>query len=359
MIPVFVVSRKFPAMHFRFYFSLFVSLLSFRGFSQTNIICTNTVAQQVMKGNYNPASFLPAVSISYPDSVAAHLQHNVSADSLKSYIVQLQTFHNRNSGSDTVSSSIGIGAARRWAFNKFQQFSAANDNRLLPFYLQFDLPICTMPQHKNICAVLPGMDTSDKSVIIIEAHIDSRCEILCDTSCTAEGIEDNASGTALVLELARVMSKLALNRTLLFVLTIGEEQGLDGAEALADYVQQNNIAVKAVINNDVIGGIICGQTSSEPSCPGLNDIDSTHLRFFSYGGFNSKHKQLSRYIKLQYQEEMLPLVSVPMDIVIMTPEDRTNRGGSNRPGHRRRRKRSGKRCDGSSIIPNDRVGDGC
>lgn len=85
------------------------------------------------------------------------------------------------------------------------------------------------------------------------------------------------------------------------------------------------------MNNDVIGGIICGKTSSAPSCPGENDIDSTHVRFFSYGGFNSKHKQLARFIKLQYKEQIAPIATVPMNIVIMTPEDRTNRGGDHIP----------------------------
>jgi hypothetical protein len=86
-----------------------------------------------------------------------------------------------------------------------------------------------------------------------------------------------------------------------------------------------------VLNNDVIGGIICGETSSAPSCPGLNHVDSTQVRLFSNGGFNSKHKQLVRFIKLQYQEELLPMVSVPMMVTVMSAEDRTGRGGDHIP----------------------------
>ena len=116
--------------------------------------------------------------------------------------------------------------------------------------------------------------------------------------------------------------------------TTGEEQGLHGATALARYCFNNKIKVKAVLNNDVIGGVICGKTSSEPSCPGENLIDSTQVRIFSYGGFNSSWKQLARYVKLQYQEELLPLVAVPMDITIMTLEDRIGRGGDHIPFRR-------------------------
>jgi hypothetical protein len=115
------------------------------------------------------------------------------------------------------------------------------------------------------------------------------------------------------------------------MLTIGEEQGLYGADAFADYCNLNNIPVKAVLNNDVIGGIICGQTSSAPSCPGLNNIDSTQVRIFSYGGYNSIHKQLARFIKLQYKEELLPQVTVPMMVTIMSGEDRSGRGGDHIP----------------------------
>lgn len=299
--------------------------------AQTNISSTSALAELVMTGNYNPLTFMPSVVRNHPDSISQGILAQVSADSLKSYIITLASFYNRNSGSDTASQVTGIGAARRWVYQKFQQFSAANENRLIPSYLQFDAPICNMNQHRDVFAVLPAINVSDKRIIIMEAHIDSRCESLCDSLCLAMGVEDNASGTALVLELARVMSRYAYNNPLVFLVTTGEEQGLVGAEAFADYVQAKNISVKAVQNNDVTGGIICGQTSSAPSCPGAGNIDSTGVRLFSSGGFNSKHKGYSRFIKLEYKEMLRPFVTVPMDIRIMSPEDRTGRSGDHVP----------------------------
>ncbi len=175
------------------------------------------------------------------------------------------------------------------------------------------------------------MDTTDKKVIIVEGHIDSRCAVLCDTACLAQGMEDNATGTALVMELARVMSTYSYNHTLVFLVTIGEEQGLYGAGAFSSYCQQKGIKIKAVLNNDVIGGIICGATSSAPSCPSLNSIDSTNVRLFSFGSFNSVHKQLARFSKLEYKEMLIPYVAVPMTMNIMSPEDRTGRSGDHIP----------------------------
>lgn len=300
-------------------------------YSQTNIISTYLVAENILLGNYNPADYLPSSPIYDPNIISTGIAQNIQTDSLKSYIIQLSKFKNRNTGSDTSSSTFGIGAARKWVLQKFNLFSQINENRLISSYLQFDRTICNVSSHKNIFAVLPGTDTTDKSIIIIEGHIDSRCEDVCDSLCNAQGIEDNASGTALVLELARVMSAYNFKHTVVFLITIGEEQGLYGADAFADYVQQKGIKVKAVLNNDVIGGIICGQTSSPPSCPGLNNIDSTHVRIFSFGNVNSKHKALARFIKLEYQEMIMPSAAIPMEIWIMTPEDRTGRGGDHMP----------------------------
>jgi len=308
------------------------SFFSLSVFSQVNVICTDSNgAGKVMRGIYNPANYLPATILDQPDTIFKGINSRVNPDSLKSYILTMASFYNRNSGSDTVSAIKGIGAARRWVYSKFQQFSAVNQNRLLPAYIQFTLNMCGIQQHRNIIAVLPAIDTMDKSIIIIEGHLDSRSANICDTASKAEGVEDNASGASLVMELARVMSKYSYHNTIVFMVTTGEEQGLFGAQAFEDYVHAKGIKVKAVLNNDVIGGIICGKTSSAPSCPGYGNLDSTQVRLFSFGGFNSPHKGLSRFIKLEYKENLSAIVALPMQINVMTPEDRTGRGGDHIP----------------------------
>lgn len=309
-------------------FCCFVSTIAF---AQQNIISTNPLTLGIMQGNYDPAQYQAQVVIDDHLQIIQGIQDNISPDSLHAYLEALVAFENRNTCSDTVSSTRGIGAARRWAFQKFQQFSADNDSRLVTSYLQFERMIDTVLQHRNIFTVLPGRDTSNKEVIIIEGHIDSRCEGRFDGDCAAPGAEDNGSGTALVLELARVMSKYTFDQTIVFLLTIGEEQGLYGAEAFAKYCVQENIPVEGVLNNDVIGGVICGKTSSAPGCPGEGDIDSMNVRLFSYGTFNSKWKGLARWVKLEYEEELNPIAPVKMNIQIMTGEDRAGRGGDHIP----------------------------
>lgn len=299
--------------------------------AQTNIHFTNPVIYNILKGNYNPQDYMPAFPVDDPYFITSQLAHDVNPDSLKATLLALEKFQNRNTASDTLSEVTGIGAARKWVLGKFERLSFLTNGRLVTGYLQFDQDVCDMMRHKDVVAVLPGKDTSDPSSIIIEAHLDSRCKDNCDINCLAQGMEDNGSGVALVLELARTMSQFVYDHTIVFMTVTGEEQGLVGANAYADYAVTDNIRIKAVLNNDIVGGIICGETSSPPSCPGLNNIDSTQVRLFSYGGFNSPHKALSRFIKLEYQEMIRPTAKVPMKVSIMSPEDRTGRGSDHIP----------------------------
>jgi len=309
-------------------------------FAQTSSSVSSTVLANIIKGNYTPATYQASTVINDPDVISQGLLNDISADSLKATLFKLRNFQNRNMFSDTVSNTRGIGATRRWVLSKFQQYSAANENRLQTGYLWFNYSpsnssvgcpgsVSLITRHADVIAVLPGSQTSDHSLIIVEGHVDSRNDSLCSLTTNAFGVGDNATGAALVMELARVMSKYTFRNTIVFAVVTGEEQGLIGAKALANYIKglSPSVPIKAVNNNDVSGGIFCGHTASAPGCPGYGQIDSTHLRIFSLGGFNAPCKQWARYVKLEYQEQLLNLVSVPVSIQIMSPEDRTGRGG--------------------------------
>ena len=317
--------------------TLFPCLLAWAltAYAQSNPSVTSTEVNNILLGNYTPATYQASAIINDPSIVSAGLLGNVSADTLTADLYALNGFYNRNMFSDTVSNSSGIGATRRWVYQRFQQYSAANQNRLRVSYLKFTYAPSTYgctgdgsnSTQYNVMAVLPGSQTTNKSLIIIEAHMDSRNDDNCDVTGSAPGIGDNATGTALVMELARVLSKYTFRNTILFSINTGEEQGLIGAHALANYLQSQHVLIKAVNNNDVSGGVFCGHTSSAPSCPFYGNIDSTALRIFSLGDINSPNKQWARYIKLEYKEQLSHLVTVPANIDIMEPDDRTGRGG--------------------------------
>jgi hypothetical protein len=303
--------------------------------AQSSESVTSTVVNNILLGNYTPSTYEATTVITDPNVISQGLLSNISADSLTATLYALNSFQNRNTFSDTSSATSGIGATRRWVYSKFLQYSQANNSRLQVGYLKFtynpsSYPCTESPSiqtHYNVLAVLPGSQTTDKSLIIIEAHMDSRNANNCDATGSAPGIGDNATGTAMVLELARVMSRYTFKNTIVFSINTGEEQGLIGAHALAEYLKAQGVLIKAVNNNDVSGGIFCGHTASGPGCPYYGNLDSIDLRIFSLGDVNSPNKQWARYIKLEYKEQLSNLVTVPTDLQIMENDDRIGRGG--------------------------------
>ena len=304
-------------------------------FAQTNEFLTNPLAVDILKGNYDPALYHQGANTA-EEQVISGLIRDVSKDQLVDHLLFLDTFHNRNTGSDTTSLDTGIGAARTWILSWFDLLSRQNNNRLVTGYLEFDAVVCGTDHHKNPFAILPGSDTSLNEVIVIEGHFDTRNEDGCDTQGYTPGSDDNGSGTVLVMEAARLLAGYSFPRTIIFTTPTGEDQGLWGAKAWANYLSDNNINVIACLNNDVVGGITCGKTSSPPSCPYEGHVDSTHVRVFSYSPGNSTrtfspHKQLARLIKIIQEERLNPLVETPMTINIMGSEDRSGRSGDHIP----------------------------
>jgi len=300
-------------------------------FSQENIHWSNPIMGDILTGDFDPQMYSAGIVIDDPNVISKELDDRLDESLLKQYLEEMSTFENRNTGADTLSLIRGMGAARNWALDKFQLFSDDEGGRMQVGFLQFDQDICDMSRHKNIVAILPGSGPQYDESVLVEAHFDSRCHTPCDIDCEAHGMEDNGSGSALVLELARVLSRYSFNRTMVFMLTIGEEQGLHGAEAYALWCQQNDVKLKAVFNNDIVGGVICGETASMPGCPSLNHVDSTNVRIYSKGATNSPNKQLARWTKLQYEEMIVPITEQTNIINILTPEDRAGRGGDHMP----------------------------
>ena len=299
--------------------------------AQDNIIWTNPQIGNILTGQYDPADYMSGQVIDDPTVIAQQLDARMDPSRLRVYLEEMSEFENRNTGSDTLSTTRGIGAARNWALDMFQEFSDAEGGRMQVGFLQFDQDICSMGRHKNIVAVLPGSGPQFNESVLVEAHFDSRCDTACDGDCEAHGMEDNGSGSAVILELSRILSRYSFNRTLIFMLTIGEEQGLLGAEAMSLWCLENDVQLKAVLNNDIIGGVTCGETASPPGCPSLDHIDSTNVRIYSKGVMNSPNKQLARWTKLQYEEMIVPITEYANVINILTPEDRAGRGGDHIP----------------------------
>jgi len=264
---------------------------------------------------------------------------NTSADRIEADIRTLANFGTRNTFSDTVSNTRGIGAARRWIKAEFEKISSECGNCLEVFY-QKDFVEKTegsrVPHSTwivNVVAVLRGTDYPD-SYVMMSGDIDSRASNTMDFEVDAPGANDNASGMAGALEAARVMTKFRYKHSVAFVGLSGEEQGLFGGKGLAKFAQDNNWTMIGILNNDMIGniegvdGVIDNRTFrifSEPTP--ANETDRQRgARRFSGGEVDGISRQLARYIHKQvktYMPEMNPMMIYRLD--------RFGRGGHHRP----------------------------
>src|SRR3569833_205315 len=109
----------------------------------------------------------------------------------------------------------------------------------------------------NVVATLKGSDPDDNRIFLISGHLDSRRSNVMDKTGDAPGANDDGSGSAAVMECARIMSKHNFPATIIFITVSGEEQGLYGAYHMADKLKKGNANLEAVLNNDIAGSIFC------------------------------------------------------------------------------------------------------
>jgi hypothetical protein len=188
----------------------------------------------------------------------------VSAENIHATIAKLVTFNNRSTLSSMETDlppNTGINAAADWIFSEFERYSAACGGCLEVKRDDFVQPgaagtrVLKDTRLQNIYAVLKGTDPAQASRrILITGHYDSRNSDTMDTHGVAPGANDDASGTAVSLECARVLSKLKFPSTIVFVAVAGEEQGLNGSRHLAKLARSEHWDLEAVLNNDIVGG---------------------------------------------------------------------------------------------------------
>ena len=211
------------------------------------------------------------------DTEIQKMVNEVSAANLKALVEKMVSFETRHSLSTTTSKKVGIGAAREWAKSEFEKYAKASGGRMT---VEMDRYLVKadgrrIPQDvemANVMAILKGSDPTDNRVIIVSGHLDSRVTDVMDAKSKSPGANDDASGVAIVMEMARIMASRQFPATLVFVAFQGEEQGLYGSRHLAERVKKENWNLVAVLNNDIVGNSYSAET-------GLHD--NTRVRVFS------------------------------------------------------------------------------
>src|SRR4029079_11922475 len=182
----------------------------------------------------------------------------VSAKIIEATIRKLVSFGTRNTLSEQDNPTRGVGAAREWIYAEFQKINADCTNCLIVEKQSFLQPKANrVPEATtltNVVATLKGTTNPDR-VYVVSGHYDSMCTSPTDAKCDAPGANDDASGTATVIELARVMSKRKFDATIIFMPVPGEEQGLLRSRYFADQAAEKKLNIDAMFTNDIIGGV--------------------------------------------------------------------------------------------------------
>ena len=240
----------------------------------------------------------------------ARMVKQVSAKKIESSIRKLASFGTRNTLSEQDDPQRGIGAARDWIHAEFQRISADCGGCLDVQKQTFLQPVANrIPAPTNITnvyAVLKGTTDPDR-VYVVSGHYDSMCTLPTDAKCDAPGANDDASGTAVSIELARVISKHRYDATIVFMAVAGEEQGLLGSTYFAEQAKLGNMNIEGMFTNDIVGGATTGKNSPNRNkvrvfsegVPTNETEDQARVRRSVGGENDSASRQLARYIKEQ------------------------------------------------------------
>jgi hypothetical protein len=273
------------------------------------------------------------------DADIARIVSEINARNIERTILKLVSFGTRNTLSAQDNPTRGIGAARDYLYDEFQKIAAATDGRLTVEKQTFEQPVAPrVPKPTiltNVVATLKGTQpASENRLYVVSGHYDSMCTSPTNAECDAPGANDDASGTAAVLEMARVMSKYKFDATIVFMTVAGEEQGLLGSTYFAEQAKQKKLDIEAMFTNDIIGNSLSmsgvrdreGVRVFSEGVPSSETAEEANVRRSVGGENDSASRQLARFIK-----EMSEPYVRGITVRLMYRRDRYLRGGDHIP----------------------------
>jgi Peptidase family M28 len=213
-----------------------------------------------------------------PNPRIAAIVSEISPARIEATIRRLASFGTRNSLSDDRSETRGIGAARRWIKAELERCARDSGGRLQVAFdehlIESGVRVPKPTLFVNVVATLPGEQAESRErIYLVSGHYDSMPSSPVDPEKDAPGANDDASGTAAVMELACVMSRYRFPATLMFVAVAGEEQGLLGATGLAKKARADGLNIAGMMTNDIVGN------TRSPE----GKVDRTRVRLFAEG----------------------------------------------------------------------------
>jgi hypothetical protein len=271
----------------------------------------------------------------------ARLITEINAGNIERTVRKLVSFGTRNTLSAQDNPTRGIGAARDWLYGEFLRVSQTSGGRMTVEKQTFEQAPGKYPRIArpttltNVVATLRGTQPASQArLYVVSGHYDSMCTSPTDAECDAPGANDDASGTAAVLEMARVMAKYEFDATIIFMAVAGEEQGLVGANYFAEQAKQKEWNIEAMFTNDIIGNTLGGNNVRDrrtlrvfsEGVPSSETAEEAGVRRGVGGENDSAPRQLARFIK-ETSERYLPA----MNIMMVYRRDRYLRGGDHIP----------------------------
>lgn len=281
----------------------------------------------------------PLATTAKRNAEIASIIQEIDPRNIQRTIRKLVSFGSRNTLSGQDDANRGIGAARAWLYQQFKKAAAESGGRMTVEKQTFEQPraarVPAPTMLTNIVATLKGTQPeSENQLYIVSGHYDSMCSSPTDAGCDAPGANDDASGTAAVLELARVMARYKFDATILFMAVAGEEQGLLGATYFAEQAKQKGWDIAAMFTNDIIGNTLGGNGVRDrhtvrvfsEGVPSNEKPEEANVRRGVGGENDSSSRQLARFIK-ETGERYVPQLKVMM----VYRRDRYLRGGDHIP----------------------------
>ncbi|MEV7365477.1 M20/M25/M40 family metallo-hydrolase [Streptomyces sp. NPDC091299] len=256
---------------------------------------------------------------------------------IEATVRKLVSFGTRHTLSIQDDPARGIGAARDWLLAELRSYAAASGGRMtaeLQSYIQEPASrIPTATRITNVIATLRGSVTPER-VYVVSGHYDSRVTDVMDATSDAPGADDDASGVAVVLELARVMAKRRPASTIVFAAVAGEEQGLYGATHMAQQFKAAGVDVQGMFTNDIVGSSTADDGTRDPytvrlfaeGVPSSETPEQAAIRRSVGGENDSATRQLSRFVRDVADNDV-----TGMHVRVVYRRDRYLRGGDHIP----------------------------
>lgn len=308
------------------------------------VVCLSVMVlpENVAQQRVRTGSKRPSVSRLNPQTV--RIVRAIDSRNIESSIRRLVSFGTRNTLSDQTNPNRGIGAARDWLFTEFQKVAETSGGRMTvekqSFEQQKGERIPSPTTITNVVATLKGsMRESVGRTYVVSGHYDSMCGSAVNATCDAPGANDDASGTAVVLEMARAMAPYKFDATIVFMAVAGEEQGLYGSTYFAEQAKQKGMDIEGMFTNDIVGNSLGGNGVRDRNTvrvfsegvPTDETAEEANTRRGVGGENDSTSRQLARFIKETSEQYVRG-----MKVMMVYRRDRYLRGGDHRPFLERR-----------------------